>query len=109
MHLVGIRRSLVEKYPWLPASLFKAFSEAKAVAMADLHDINALLVTLPWLVAEADETEALMGKDFWKYGVKENLKEIEALTQYSLEQGLSSRKVDASELFVPSTYEMSKV
>jgi len=28
MHLVGIRRSLVEKYPWLPASLFKAFSEA---------------------------------------------------------------------------------
>jgi 4,5-dihydroxyphthalate decarboxylase len=109
MHLVGIRRSLVEKYRWLPASLFKAFSEAKAIAMAHLHDVNALLVTLPWLVAETDETEALMGKDFWKYGVKENLKEIEALTQYSFEQGLSSRKVDVSELFAPSTYEMSKV
>jgi 4,5-dihydroxyphthalate decarboxylase len=109
MHLVGIRRSLVEKYPWLPASLLKAFSEAKAIAMADLHDINALLVTLPWLVAEAGETQTLMGKDFWKYGVKENLKEIEALTQYSFEQGLASRKVDVSELFAPSTYEMSKV
>jgi 4,5-dihydroxyphthalate decarboxylase len=109
MHLVGIRRSLVEKYPWLPTSLLKAFSEAKAIAMADLHDINALLVTLPWLVAEADETQALMGQDFWKYGVKENLKEIEALTQYSFEQGLASRKVDVSELFAPSTYEMSKV
>jgi hypothetical protein len=41
--------------------------------------------------------------------VKENLKEIEALTQYSFEQGLSSRKVDVSELFAPTTYEMSKV
>jgi 4,5-dihydroxyphthalate decarboxylase len=109
MHLVGIRRSLADKYPWLPASLFKAFCEAKALAMADLHDINALLITLPWLVAEADATQALMGRDFWKYGVKENLKEIEALTQYSFEQGLSSRKVDVSELFAPTTYEMSKV
>jgi 4,5-dihydroxyphthalate decarboxylase len=109
MHLVGIRRSLVERYPWLPTSLLKAFSEAKAIAMADLHDVNALLVTLPWLVAEADETEALMGRDFWKYGVTENLKEIEALTQYSFEQGLVSRKVDVSELFAPSTYAMSKV
>lgn len=109
MHLMGIRKSLVEKYPWMPASLFKAFNQAKAIATADLHDINALLVTLPWLVAETVETEALMGKDFWRYGVKESLHEIEALTQYSFEQGLSSRKVDVSELFAPSTYDMSKV
>jgi 4,5-dihydroxyphthalate decarboxylase len=109
MHLVGIRRSLVERFPWLPTSLLKAFSEAKAIAMADLHDVNALLVTLPWLVAEANETQAIMGRDFWKYGVTENLKEIEALTQYSFEQGLVSRKVDVSELFAPSTYAMSKV
>jgi len=109
MHLVGIRRSLVDRYPWLPASLFKAFIEAKALAMVDLYDINALMVTLPWLVAESDETTALMGADFWKYGARENLREIEALTQYSFEQGLSSRKVDVSELFAPSTYDMSKV
>lgn len=109
MHLVGIRKTLVEKYPWLPASLLKAFSQAKTLATADLHDINALLVTLPWLVAETVETEALMGRDFWRYGVKESLHEIEALTQYSFEQGLSKRKVDVSELFAPSTYEMSKV
>jgi len=109
MHLMGIRKSLVEKYPWMPASLFKAFNQAKAIATADLHDINALLVTLPWLVAETVETESLMGKDFWRYGVKESLHEIEALTQYSFEQGLSSRKVDVSELFAPSTYDMSKV
>jgi 4,5-dihydroxyphthalate decarboxylase len=30
MHLIGIRKPLVEQYPWLPVSLYKAFCEAKA-------------------------------------------------------------------------------
>jgi 4,5-dihydroxyphthalate decarboxylase len=109
MHLVGVRKSLVERYPWMPASLFKAFNEAKALAMTDLHDVNALMVTLPWLDSETVDTEALMGNDFWKYGAKENIKELEALTQYSFEQGLTARKVGFEELFAPSTYDMSKV
>jgi 4,5-dihydroxyphthalate decarboxylase len=109
MHLVGVRRSLVERYPWMPASLFKAFIEAKALAMTDLHDVNALMVSLPWLDSETVDTEALMGQDFWKYGAKENVKELEALTQYSFEQGLTARKVGFDELFAPATYDMSKV
>jgi 4,5-dihydroxyphthalate decarboxylase len=109
MHLIGIRKTLVKQYPWLPASVFKAFCQAKDLALIDLHDVNALLVTLPWLEPETVETEQLMGRDFWKYGVKENKKEIEALTQYSFEQKLVDRKVDIAELFATSTYEMSKV
>jgi 4,5-dihydroxyphthalate decarboxylase len=50
-----------------------------------------------------------MGPDFWKYGVAENMAEIEALTQYSYEQGLSGRKVKAEELFARSTFEISKI
>ena len=109
MHLVGIRKPLVERFPWLPASVFKAFNQAKACAMVDLHDVNALMVTLPFLDAETADTERLMGRDFWRYGVSENVNEIEALTQYALEQGLTGRKVDIGELFAPSTYDMSKV
>jgi len=30
-----------------------------------------------------------MGEDFWKYGVAENMPEIEALSQYVYEQGLT--------------------
>jgi 4,5-dihydroxyphthalate decarboxylase len=109
MHLVGIRKSLVEKYPWLPSSVYKAFCEAKALAMADLLDINALMVTLPWLIAETEATTALMGGDFWAYGIHENRREIAALTQYAHEQGLIDRKVSAEELFHPSMFEISKV
>jgi len=109
MHLVGIKKALVEKYPWLPTSVYKAFLEAKALAMVDLRDVNALMVTLPWLEAETNETGAIMGEDFWKYGIKENMAEIEALTQYAYEQGLVDRKLAAAELFHPSTFEMAKV
>jgi 4,5-dihydroxyphthalate decarboxylase len=109
MHLVGIRKELVQKYPWLPSSVYKAFCEAKALAMIDLLDVNALMVTLPWLIPETQETMALMGKDFWPYGIHENVRELSALTQYAHEQGLIERKVTVEELFHPSMFEISKV
>ncbi len=109
MHLVGIRKSLVERHPWLATSVYKAFCEAKALAMINLRDVNALMVTLPWLVAETNETSTIMGADFWKYGIAENMPEIEALTQYIYEQGLADRKVKVEELFHPATFDISKV
>ncbi len=109
MHLVGIKREFVERHPWLPASLYKAFVEAKAYAMREVREINALPVTLPWLVAEAEETAQLMGEDFWRYGAKENAKEIEALTRYSYEQGLVKRKLSMEDLFATSTIDVSRI
>src|SRR5712664_3482682 len=107
MHLVGIRKELVQQYPWLPTSVYKAFCEAKALAMIDLLDVNALMVTLPWLIPETQDTMAIMGKDFWAYGIHENMREIEALSQYAFEQGLVDRKVKVEELFHPSMFEIS--
>jgi 4,5-dihydroxyphthalate decarboxylase len=52
---------------------------------------------------------ALMGKDFWSYGIHENMREIEALAQYLHEQGLIERKVKVDELFHPSMFEISRV
>jgi 4,5-dihydroxyphthalate decarboxylase len=109
MHLVGVRKTLAEQYPWLATSVYKAFCEAKALAMTRLTDVNALAVTLPFLEAETRETMAAMGRDFWRYGVHENLREIEALAQYAFEQGLLDRKVKVDELFCSSTLEMSRI
>ncbi len=109
MHLVGIRRTLAEQYPWLATSVYKAFCEAKRLAMIDLTDVNALMVTLPFLEAETRETMAAMGEDFWRYGVAESRHEIDALIQYSHEQGLIDRKPAIEELFARSTLDMVKV
>jgi 4,5-dihydroxyphthalate decarboxylase len=101
--------SIVACYPWLATGVYKAFLEAKALALIDLCDVNALMVTLPWLEAETKETMAVMGADFWKCGVHENMPEIEALTQYAYEQGLIERKPAVEELFARPTFEMAKV
>ncbi len=109
MHLIGIKKSLVEQHPWLATSVYKAFVQAKAIAMQEVRDITALNITLPWVEAEALESMALMGQDYWRYGVKESLHEIDALARYSHEQGLSSRLLTAADLFAPSVMDISRI
>ena len=109
MHLVGLRSSLAEQHPWLAASLFKAFQAARAIAMEDLAQIGHLHTSLPWMVAEYERTRALMGPDFWSYGLSENRHVLEAVTRYSFEQHLAPRKLAPEELFATSTHETTKM
>jgi 4,5-dihydroxyphthalate decarboxylase len=109
MHLVGVRRSLVEDYPWLPASLYKAFCRTKDEAMKRLRQVRFQPITLPWIEPEVAEVSAVMGADYWKYGAEENRKELAAFVQYSREQGLTKRAIAIEEMFSPSTLESSKV
>ena len=103
MHVVGIRDDLLAEHPWIAANVMNAFEEAKKRAMEHLTDLDALAVTLPWLVAEAEDTKALMGEDFWPYGTAKNLAAIAAQTRWSVEQGISPRQLGLDDIFVPST------
>lgn len=109
MHVVGIRKSLLEKHPWLAVNTYVAFMEAKRLCYRDLEKIGHLFTTLPWPVAELEHARSLMGADFWSYGVKENHREIEAITRYAFEQGLNAHRLTAEDLFVPSTFDLAKV
>ena len=109
MHAIGIRRTLVEKHPWLAVSVYKAFLRAKELCMRELGQIGHLATSLPWSVAEYDHVRGLMGEDFWSYGVAKNRHVLATLARYSFEQGLSARQVDVDEMFVPSTGDLSKI
>jgi 4,5-dihydroxyphthalate decarboxylase len=109
MHTIGIRCSLAEKHPWLAVSVYKAFLKAKELCMKELGQIGHLATSLPWSVHEYDRLKTVMGEDFWSYGVEKNRHVIETLTRYSYEQGLSVRKLSIDEIFVPSTYDLSKI
>ena len=103
MHVVGIRRSLVAAHPWLPRAVCDGFADAKRQCEPALADLDALKYMLPWLAAEYHATRALMGDDFWPYGVPRNGAMIAAQTRWSYEQGLSPRVYSAADLFEPST------
>jgi 4,5-dihydroxyphthalate decarboxylase len=109
MHMVGIRKTLVEQHPWLAVSVYKAFLKAKALAVHELNEICHLAVTLPWMVHHHNEAKALMGEDYWPYGLDANRHVIEKFAQYHHGQGLSVRQVAAEELFVRSSLDLSKI
>ena len=105
MHVVGIRKELAEKHRFLPAALFKAFSESKAKALELLADTSATKVTLPFVEEQLKAARETLGHDFWSYGVEKNRKTLEAFLHHHHAQGLSPRKLKLEELFDPSTYE----
>ncbi len=109
MHIVGVRRTLAEQHPWLPGAVLKAFTQSKAVALEQLSDTSATKVTLPFVEERLAEARALMGEDFWSYGVAENRKTLENFLKHHHSQGLSSRLVTPEELFHPGTLEQFKL
>jgi len=109
MHMVGVRRALAERHPWLPAAVLKAFTQAKAGALARLADTAASKVTLPFVEEQLKGARDLMGEDYWSYGLAPNVGTLEAFLRHHQAQGLSPRLLVPAELFQASTHETVKV
>lgn len=109
MHVIGIRKSLLERHLWLAAGVMKAFARAKALAWQELGQIGHLYTSLPWGVADFAETRALMGEDYWSYGLEPNRHVLEVFTRYHHEQGLSRRNLSPEEMFAPSACDLSRI
>ena len=109
MHVIGVRRTLADEHPGLAADLFRAFVEARNLAMRE-HDLTARSsanrMLLPWFADQWEATKDLMGEDFWPYGVAENRAELEAVCRYSHEQNLGRKRLSVEALFAPETVEL---
>lgn len=110
MHALGIRRDVYDKNRWLAASLFKAYLQAKRIADADLAEVTALKIGLPWVGAEYEATKAIMGEDFWSYGLNaQNRKTLATMARYSYEQGLATRLLSVEEMFAEGNLNETRV
>ena len=107
--MIGLRKSIYEQHPWVAVNIYNAFVRAKQICAEEQAQIGHLHTTLPWPIEALEEAKQLMGDDYWAYGADANAKELEAMTRYSFDQGLSERKLSPEELFAPPTYELSKV
>ena len=99
MHTVVIREDVHREHPWVAASLYDAFSQAKELAVGGLYDTDALALTLPFLIDHLEESRRIFGSDYWSYGVESNRPALEGLSQYVVDQGLAPRVVSTEELF----------
>jgi 4,5-dihydroxyphthalate decarboxylase len=102
MHTTAIKQEIVDKHPWVPASLLRAFEESKKLSYKRME--NPRIVPLAWFRSFLEEQEEIFAGDPWIYGLGEsNRKNVETLMQYSFEQGLIGRKMSMEELFIEST------
>lgn len=98
MHLVAVKRAIVERYPWVTTNLVKAFEQAKRISYRRL--VNPRIVPLAWYRWASQEQEDILGRDPWAYGLTApNRKNIETLLRYMLRQGLIEREIAVDALF----------
>ena len=109
MHLLGVRRTLAERHPWLPVAVAKAFEKSKAAALARLADTSATKVTLPFVEEQLLAAKRLMGDDFWSYGLAPNRHVLERFLRRHHAEGLSSRLLAPEDLFHPASLEAHKI
>jgi 4,5-dihydroxyphthalate decarboxylase len=99
MHVLGIKRQIVEENPWVPINLYHAFNQAKSLAMRRM--VNPRIVPLAWYREAWEEQEEILGQDPWQYGLTpSNEKQLEMLVGFSHEQGMIRNKMSLDHLFL---------
>lgn len=108
MHAVAVRRDVVADNPWLPGALFDAYSQAQANSYERMNRLGWASDMLPWYAWELEQTRALMGDDFYSFGLDEaNRNNVETLCRYCHEQGLTERELAIEDLFLAAALELS--
>jgi 4,5-dihydroxyphthalate decarboxylase len=100
MHVTAIKQEIVDRHPWVPLVLMRAFEEAKQAAYRRMANVR--VVPLPWFGSHWEEEWRLLGPDPWLHGLgAANRKNLDTIARYSHEQGLTSRAMTVDEMFVP--------
>jgi len=103
-HTVVVRRSLLERHPWIALNLYAAFAAAKEEIARYGHSY------LHWYfetgLLDGGVKRALADNDPLAYGFKASRAVLETIAQYVHEQGLSARRVELKEIFAASTLDM---
>jgi 4,5-dihydroxyphthalate decarboxylase len=101
MHVVVVRREILEKHPWVPMNLYQAFVAARDRSLDRALDLNASRFPVPWLPAHAKRMAGMFGGEPFPYGIEPNRRTLEAFGEYAFEQGICRRRVEVDELFAP--------
>jgi 4,5-dihydroxyphthalate decarboxylase len=102
-HCVVVQRQVLERHPWAALNIFKAFVAAKDVAHGPGREIASIYFDLDLLPRSE---RRVLDIDPYPYGVKVNRAMLEALVQFSHEQGLTPRRLDLGEIFHPATLDL---
>lgn len=101
MHTVVIRNEIIERYPWVPMSLWQGFQRAKEACYRRMR--NPRVFALVWAEEQMREQQAIFGSDPWPYDLQHNRANLEVAIRYAVNEGTIREAPRLEELFVPTT------
>ena len=101
-HGMVIKRTTLEKHPWLTDKVLDAFERANE--RIDRQRMEHLAYHIDTGLLPADARENLR-QPLVRHGIKANRLTLETCARYSHEQGLTPRLMKLEEIFEPSTME----
>jgi 4,5-dihydroxyphthalate decarboxylase len=104
MHILGLKKTVAAAHPALARAVYRLFEAARQIAMARVKAVaqsSANRDMSPWYADAYEQAVAVMGADYWTYGVGHNLADLEAFCRYCHAQHLTSRQLSVREIFHP--------
>jgi 4,5-dihydroxyphthalate decarboxylase len=102
-HTVVVRRSLLEREPWIARSIYDMFVASKARTLKERTEALEPYVSTGVLAADA---RTGLARDPMPYGIASSRRELETIARYDFEQGLATRLVGLDELFAPDCLDL---
>jgi len=99
MHLIGMKKSIVDDNPWAARNLYNAFLESKRRSIERILDPAVSRYPVPWLTTYAHRMRDMFGGDLYPYGIEENRPTLEQMALYAFQQGIAHRLMKPEELF----------
>jgi 4,5-dihydroxyphthalate decarboxylase len=106
MHVLALRKTLIDRHPDLPAKLFQLYVDAKRWAQRWRRAIPSLVEA--WPNHYITQEQQIFGTDPWAYGLEANRHVLEKFFAYCFAQGISGRFIVAEEIFHPSTHSLTE-
>jgi 4,5-dihydroxyphthalate decarboxylase len=99
MHVIAMKKSIVDEHPWIPRNVYNAFLESKRRSVERILDPAVSRYPVPWLSTYARKMRDLFGGDLFPYGIEENRPTWEQMALYTFQQGIAHRLMTPEEFF----------
>src|SRR5262252_2601718 len=99
MHIIAMKKSILEEHPWAARNLYNAFQESKRRSIERLLDPAVSRYPLAWLATYARRMRDRFGGDPFPYGIEANRPTWEQMALYTHQQGIAHRRFTPEEIF----------
>jgi 4,5-dihydroxyphthalate decarboxylase len=109
MHVIALRKAILDGNPWVARNLVNAFEESRRRSLERILDPAVSRYPVPWLTNYATRMQRTFGGELFPYGIEANRPTLELFLRYAHEQGIAHRLAKPDEIFPPGIMASMKI